>query len=376
MKKIRIVHVLYSFDTGGLEKGVATIVRNASSQFEHIILCLATSGRSERLLPPNTQIIELHKPPGNSPVFLLRLSRVLKGLRPDIVHTRNWGGMDGIIASRLAGIRSVIHGEHGWGMEDPEGLHPKRIFIRRFLSNWVGEYTCVSKQIKKWLCDDIRVKRNVTQIYNGVDADRYNAEKDRGHIRSELGLAPDAPVIGVVGRLDPIKDHPTLLKAFEEVRAIRQEVRLLVVGDGPERKRLENLAGEGVFFLGNRSDVPDILKDLDIFVLPSLNEGISNTILEAMAAGLPVVVTRVGGNHELVEDTFNGFLFKPGDSKSLASVLLQYLEHPNLRRQHGYAGRQRVQENFTVQAMVSSYEMVYRRLAYVTQKLQYHGTSD
>lgn len=361
-KKIRIVHLIYSFGTGGLEKGVATLVKNASPQFEHVILCLTTSGRSESLLPPNTQVVELHKSPGNSLLFLLKLSRVLKNLRPDIVHTRNWSGMDGIIAARLAGIRAVVHGEHGWGMEDPQGLHPKRIFIRRFLSHWVSEYTCVSKHIENWLCNDVPVRKPVTQIYNGVDAEKYRPGNGRARIRAEFGLAADTPVIGVVGRLDPIKDHPTLFRAFEIVRTALPEARLLVVGDGPERKRLESQAGGGVIFLGNRSDAPEILRALDLFVLPSLNEGISNTILEAMATGIPVVATRVGGNPELVEDGHTGILVKPRDFQSMASAILRYLQHPDLRAKHGEAGRQVVLKRFSIEIMVRSYEAVYRRM--------------
>ena len=361
-KKTRIIHLIYSFGTGGLEKGIATVVNNASPLFEHVILCLTTSGKSESLLPPNTQVVELHKPPGNSPLFLLKLSRVLKNLRPDIVHTRNWSGIDGIIAARMAGIRAVVHGEHGWGMEDPQGLHPKRILIRRFLSRWVSEYTCVSKQIENWLCNDVRVRKPVTQIYNGVDVDKYWQGNGRDRIRVEIGLAADIPLVGVVGRLDPIKDHTTLFRAFEAVRTVLTKACLLVVGDGQERKRLENQAGDGVIFVGNRSDVPEILRALDLFVLPSLNEGISNTILEAMATGIPVVATRVGGNPELLEDEYTGTLVKPGDFQSMASAILRYLEHADLRARHGEAGRQSVLNRFSIEAMVRSYEAVYRRL--------------
>ena len=361
-KKIRIVHLIYSFETGGLEKGIATIVNNTSPLFEHVILCLTTSGESESLLPPNTEVVELHKPPGNSPLFLLKLSRVLKNLRPDIVHTRNWSGMDGIIAARMAGIRAVVHGEHGWGMEDPEGLHPKRILIRKFLSRWVNEYTCVSKQIAKWLRNVIRVRKPLTQIYNGVDVEKYCPGNSGTRIRAELGITPHVPLVGVVGRLDPIKDHSTLFWAFETVRTVLPEAQLLVVGDGPERKRLENQAGDGVIFLGNRSDVPEILRALDLFVLPSLNEGISNTILEAMATGTPVVATRVGGNPEIVEDERTGILVKPGDSQSMAEAIVRYLQYPDLRTRHGEAARQTVINRFSIEAMVRSYEAVYRRL--------------
>jgi sugar transferase (PEP-CTERM/EpsH1 system associated) len=361
-KKIRIAHLIYSFEIGGLEKGIATVVKNASPQFEHVILCLTTSGKSESLLPTNTQVVELHKPPGNSPLFLLKLTRVLKSLGPDIVHTRNWSGMDGIIAARVVGIRAVVHGEHGWGMDDPEGLLLKRVLIRRFLAHWVSEYTCVSKQIANWLCNDVRVRKPVTQIYNGVDVEKYRPGNSGTRIRAELGITAHVPLIGVVGRLDPIKDHPTLFRAFEIVRTVLPEARLLVVGDGPERKRLENQAGDGVIFLGNRSDVPEILRAFDLFVLPSLNEGISNTILEAMATGIPVVVTRVGGNPEIVEDERTGVLVKPGDFQSMASAIVRYLQHPDLRAKHGEAGRQSVLKRFSIEAMVRSYEAVYQRL--------------
>jgi glycosyltransferase involved in cell wall biosynthesis len=137
----------------------------------------------------------------------------------------------------------------------------------------------------------------------------------------------------------------------------------LVVGDGPERRRLESAAGEGIVFLGNRLDVPEILRSLDVFVLPSLNEGISNTILEAMASGVPVVATRVGGNPELVEDGQTGTLVSARDKEAFASALIRYLDDPDLRRLHGEAGRARACNHFSVSKMVDGYEAVYRRVA-------------
>ena len=203
----------------------------------------------------------------------------------------------------------------------------------------------------------------MTQIYNGVDVEKYRQGNGRDRIRVEIGLAADIPLVGVVGRLDPIKDHPTLFRAFEAVRTVLPEACLLVVGDGPERKCLENQAGDGVIFLGNRSDAPEILRALDLFVLPSLNEGISNTILEAMATGIPVVATRVGGNPEIAEEERTGILVKPGDSQSMAEAIVRYLQYPDLRTRHGEAGRQSVLKRFSIQAMVRSYEAVYRRVA-------------
>lgn len=361
---VRVAHVLYSFGTGGLEKGIATVVGNASPEFEHIVVCLTESGASARLLPPGTRVVELHKPPGNSPRFLWRLARALRSLRPDVVHTRNWSGMDAVVAARLAGIRNVVHGEHGWGVEDPEGLNPKRLRVRRFLDRWVREYTCVARAMVPWLKDTVGVRRPVTQIYNGVDTERYSPDPGvRARVRRELGIPDGAFVAGVVGRLDPIKDHPTLFAAFAALRQRIPDARLLVVGDGPERGRLEGLAGEGVVMLGNRPDVPDLLRALDVFVLPSRNEGISNTILEAMAAGLPVIATRAGGNPELVATEQTGVLISPGDRGALCQALDHYAQRAELRRRHGEQARFLARQEFAVETMAAGYHQVYRRVA-------------
>ncbi|MFU8858341.1 MAG: glycosyltransferase [Deferrisomatales bacterium] len=359
-----VVHILYSFGTGGLEKGIAAVVGGASPGFGHVIVCCGESGESARLLPPGTPVTELRKAPGNSPVFLWRLARVLRRLRPDVVHTRNWSGMDGVLAARLAGLRGVVHGEHGWGMDDPEGRDPRRLRVRRFLSRWVREYTCVSRAMVGWLRDEVRVRKPVTQIYNGVDTGVYRPAEDRAALRARLGLPQGGFVAGVVGRLDPIKDHRTLFQAFEGVRARLPGAHLLVVGDGPERSPLEAAAGScpAVRFLGNRLDAPDVLRCLDLFVLPSRNEGISNTILEAMATALPVAATAVGGNPELVADGETGTLVPPGDPEALGRVLLAYAEDPAARESHGRAGRERVLREFSVASMVAAYEAVYRRV--------------
>jgi len=139
--------------------------------------------------------------------------------------------------------------------------------------------------------------------------------------------------------------------------------KLLVVGDGPERNNLKHLAGNGVHFLGNRSDVPDILRAMDIFTLPSINEGISNTILEAMATGLPVVATNVGGNSEIIDDGKTGQLVPSADPVALSSALSEYINSPELRASHGSQGRIRAKTQFSVEKMVSEYESVYRRVA-------------
>jgi sugar transferase (PEP-CTERM/EpsH1 system associated) len=308
-------------------------------------------------------VLELGKPPGHSFRFLRHLSVRLRDLSPAVVHTRNWGGLDGIVAARLAGIGTVVHGEHGWTMEDVDGGNRKRRIARRWLTRAVREITCVSAQMERWLRDDVRVRRPVTQIYNGVDTDRFAPVRDREAIRRELSIAPGALVVTTCSRLDPIKDHASLFRAFGVLRETRSDARLLVIGDGPERERLERLAGPGVELLGELGDVARVLAGSDIFVLPSFNEGISNTILEAMATGLPVIATAVGGNPELVMEGATGFLVPTARPDSIAGCLERYAADPGLRRAHGEAARRSACERFSVRAMVQGYESVYRRVA-------------
>ena len=345
-----------------MEKGVATLVRNASPNVEHIIICLTQSGEMARLLPPDTEIIELKKSPGNSACFLWQLSKKLKQLNPDIVHTRNWAGTDGIIAARLAGIRSVVHSEHGFGSENPTGMNSRRIWLHKWLSRWVKEYICVSTPLKKWLIEQVGVRRPVTQIYNGVDTEVYRPDPGM-RMRRKLGISQKAFVIGIVASLNAIKEHPTLIEAFKVLRRQESESILLIVGNGPERSKLESLAGHGVFFLGNREDVSEVMRALDVFVLSSVNEGISNTILEAMATELPVVASNVGGNPELTVDGVTGRLFPSGDIEALASELLAYSKSSGLRLRHGSQGGDRAVAHFSIKAMVESYETVWERVA-------------
>lgn len=356
-----MAHVLYSFDTGGLEKGIATLVQSGSPAFEHTIVCLTKSGSSERLLPPGTRVLQLHKPPGNSPAFLVRLGRLLKNLRPDVVHTRNWSGMDGIVASRLAGIRNIVHGEHGWGMEDPSGQSAKRLLLRRLMLHWCRECTCVSKAMESWLREKVRVQRPVTQIYNGIDTNRFRPG-DGTTFRSELKIEENAFIVGTVGRLDPIKDHKTLIAAFYEFREKMPDAVLVIAGDGPERTNLEALAGDGVRLIGNRLDVDRILRACNLFVLSSLNEGISNTILEAMATGVPIVATGVGGNPELIENGHTGTLVPPGDKGAMAEAMLVYALNRTLAAGHGMEARKCAEINFSIDRMVSSYQAVWERV--------------
>ena len=363
-KKIRIVHVVYSFGTGGMEKGICTTIKHGSGDFEHIVLCLTSAGEMAQYLPCGTKVIALGKRPGNSLNFILKLRKILKQLEPAIIHTRNWSGMDGILAARLAGISMVVHGEHGWGMDDPFGLNMKRRLIRRILGVGVCQYTCVSNQIKDWLEKDIKVRKPVTQIYNGVDTAKFRpaTNDERAALRKKFHFSFDTQIIGIVARLDPIKNHHHLIKAFANIRNNFPKAQLIIVGDGTERKKMEALAGPGVHFFGNRNDVEQIYRILDLFVLPSKNEGISNTILEAMASGLPIIAGNVGGNPELLTHGYDGSLIQHATSIEIERAISLLLYDQAVALNMGHNALQTVKGRFSINKMVSSYERLWRTI--------------
>jgi sugar transferase (PEP-CTERM/EpsH1 system associated) len=235
------------------------------------------------------------------------------------------------------------------------------------LSPFVTEFVTVSGDLARWLVEEVRVPaRKVRTIYNGVDAERF-APGNRTVARQALGIPPDWAVAGTVGRLDPVKDQAGLIHAFAQVASIGKGA-LVIAGDGPSRRQLEAVIGElrlgeRVRLLGERDDVASILRALDVFVLPSIGEGISNAILEAMATGLPVIATRVGGNGELVKDGLTGRLIEPRRPEALAEALTDYFANPARARAHGAAGRERAISEFGLERMLAGYVALYRQHA-------------
>ena len=339
------------------------LINHATPAIEHVIVCLTRSGDSQKLLNRDVPIFEMHKPPGNSIKFIWDLARLLRRLKPGIVHCRNWGGADGIIAARLAGINTVIQGEHGWDIGDQDGYNRKRLIIRRLLSRLVRRYSCVSTHMQHWLLDTVGIKKPISHIYNGIDTNVFTPQKGDEPLRQALGIKRSDLVVGTVGRLDPIKNHPLLVDAFKTVSRRFPAARLMIVGDGPEMQHLQRIAGDRISLPGKRDDVPDLMRLFDVYALTSYNEGISNTILEAMACGKPVIATDVGGNPELVQEGITGRLVASGDKKALCKAIAFYFENEEMRLRHGAAARRFVLDRFSIQSMVANYEALYLQAA-------------
>lgn len=363
-----IAHIIHRLDVGGLENGVVNLI-NAMPEhaYRHAIICMKdfTEFR-RRIRRTDVEVYALHKREGKDPGAYWRLYRLLRTLRPTIAHTRNLTTLDCQFVAALAGVPRRVHGEHGWDAIDVDGTSARYNRLRRAMRPFIHRYIPLSVEIENWLRATVRVPAHKLQrIYNGVNAERFAARPD--------GIArPDGPfVIGTVGRMQTVKNQPALAHAF--VRLVRMldasthPVRLVMVGDGPLRAEVERVVNEAgiaplVEMRGTRDSIPDEMRAIDLFVLPSIAEGISNTILEAMACGVPVVATNVGGNAELVTDGKTGRIIPHSDAEAMAQAMYAYVTDPERARAHGRAGRERVLRDFSMERMVGAYATVYDEL--------------
>lgn len=362
-----IVHVVHRFDTGGMENGMVNLFNTLPPErYRHTVVSLTDySDFRRRITAQPVAFHALHRAPGHGVGWMLRLWKLLRQLKPDMVHTRNLAALEAQFVAAAAGIRATVHGEHGRDVFDLYGQNWKYNLLRRAAQPFVSNYIAVSRDIETWLRLAIHVPpRKLHQIYNGVDSEKF---RPREGARPAFAH-PESIVFGSVGRMVEVKDYPTLTRAFIQMvhqqpeRAAR--ARLVIVGEGPARSTcLDLLQAAGLTHLawlpGERADIADIMQVLDVFVLPSKNEGISNTILEALASGLPVIATAVGGNVELVETGVNGMLVPPGDVGGMAQALLSYLDAPARIAEHGENARQQAVQRFSIPAMAEAYTMVY-----------------
>jgi sugar transferase (PEP-CTERM/EpsH1 system associated) len=365
---------MHRFDVGGLENGVVNLINHMPAEaYRHAILALTeVTDFRKRIRHPDVQFISLRKPPGHLFKLYPRLYRLFRELKPAIVHSRNLGPLEAVVPAWAAGVPVRIHGEHGRDVGDLDGSNKTYQWLRRVFNPFVTHFIALSRDLESYLLGPVGISPGkVSQFYNGVDAARFHPADDSPAIMGCPFRRPEHWLAGTVGRMQTVKDQTLLARAF--VRALEREpglknsLRLVMVGDGPLRAEAQRILSEaGVADLawlpGERHDVPDVLRGLDCFVLPSLAEGISNTILEAMASGLPVIATHVGGNPELLVDGDTGQLVPAGDPEAMATALIAYAKAPERAREAGRAGRSTVERRFSMEAMVAAYQGLYDRL--------------
>ena len=366
------LHIIYRFAVGGLENGIVNLINHMPSEsYRHAIVCLTDyTDFRDRIQRPDVPVIALHKREGHDLNVHVRLWQVLRRLRPDIVHTRNLPGLEYAIPAALAGIPGRIHGEHGRDMYDLDGSNVKYNLFRKAVRPLVHCHTAVSVDLANWLVHTVGARaEHVKQIYNGVDTHRFHPRTGpRASLGPEGFAPPGTVVVGTIGRMEAVKDQLTLVRAFlhllhTEPRE-RERLRLIVVGDGPLRAEAQTLLRDAnaehlAWLPGEREDIPEIMRAVDVFVLPSLREGISNTILEAMASGLPVVATRIGGNPELVDEERTGMLVPYANPVAMADAIRTYLVDKDRLSRHGQAGRKKAETRFSIEAMIEGYLAAY-----------------
>jgi sugar transferase (PEP-CTERM/EpsH1 system associated) len=363
---MRVVHLLRSLETGGQEVMCARLAERLDPRrFRPTVVALQPGGRlGEELRQCGIEVRCLNAREGFRPLLAAEVAGVLSRTGAEVLHCHNRKAfLYGALAARLTPRVRVVFTKHGASFWDPTLERLGRALVRR-----AHAVVAVSSDIaaplerERWVPPE-----RLHTILNGVDTERFRPRPARPEMLAALGFTREHRVIGTVARLSPEKDQATLLRAFAQVAAAAPEARLLIVGGGPERPRLEALTAglgceERVVFAGERSDIPDILNAMRVFALPSLAEGTSLTLLEAMASGLPVAATAVGGTPEVVAHGESGLLTPPARPDLLAAALLDLLLDPRRAQEMGEAGRAAVLDRYGLDAMVERYSRLYERL--------------
>jgi len=381
-----VLHVVYRFDTGGIENGLVNLNNYmAPGRYRHAVLALRDiTDFSQRIRRPDVALYALNKAPGHGVWQYPKLFKLFRQLKPAIVHSRNLAALEVQAPAWAAGVPVRLHGEHGRDMADLKGDNLNLQRTRRFYKNFIHHYTSLSPDLTHDLIHKIQVApASITQTNNGVDTARFHPAPGGPQPIVGCPFRPDHHwLVGTVGRMQAVKDPLMLAQAFVQALtlnpALQHRMRLVMVGEGPLRTQAQSvLAAAGFAHLawlpGERGDVADIMRGLHLFALPSLAEGMCNTLLEAMASALPVIATAVGGNVHLVVPGLTGLLVDAGSAEPMALQLIKMATQPELAQSMGQAGRQRALENFSLQSMVANYATVYdQQLLRVRSQLRNH----
>jgi len=371
MKKIKIGYVVASLNYGGVENYVVELANGIkTSYFEPIVFTLKKDGPLRKKLKSNTKVYELKKREGNDLIIPIILGKIFRREKINVVHSNNWSTyFEAIIAKFLGGRPKLLHTQHGIEMSEigSESIH-KRMFrnqVRGLLSHFTEKLVVVSNATKNFVCDEWGVKQNkVNLIYNGVDLDKFKTEENNQKIKTEFGIKVGDVTIGSVGRLAKIKNYEMLIDSFSVLIRKFKNLQLIFVGDGDQKNKLKkrvkkNQLDRYVKFLGQRKDVHKILNLIDIFVLPSFSEGLSIAVLEAMASSIPVILTNVGGNSEIIQKNRCGIIIESDEKRQLIDALNDLIINKSKRNKIGREGKKRVQKMFNQDDMIKKYEKLY-----------------
>ena len=366
LRRKRILQLLHSLTTGGAEILADRFGRRFAESYDVHFACLDDLGEiGERLQADGFQVHQLERGEGLDLRCVKRLSKLIRSQSIDLIHAHQYTPFFYALAARGLGTsRPIVFTEHGRFL--PDYPRPKRMLFNRLMVRKRDRLVAVGNDVKRALIENEGLaKERVEVVYNGIDVDRFNPGRypnARQRLLSQLGLTREAIVAVQVARLDYLKDHVTAVRAIAAA-APTNDVHLAIVGEGPERAKIEQAIGEcrvsdRVHLLGLRRDVPEILAGADVLLLSSISEGIPLTLIEGMAAGLPIVSTNVGGIPEVVTDQLHGFLSPSQDHQGLGQSVARLANDPGLRKRMGAAGQQEARDRFSEDAMQAAYERI------------------
>jgi glycosyltransferase involved in cell wall biosynthesis len=369
MSKIRLLQVTEDLGMGGLEQVVATICRNVDRErFEPAVLCLRDKGPiADQLEADGVPVYLLDSPAGKTDYFAFRrVARLIRRERFDVVHTHNTSAFtDGGLGAKLAGVPTLIHTDHARVF--PDKL--RYMVAEHLLSHLAYRVVGVSEDTSRNLIRYEKIsRRKLITIPNGIDARRYDVKVDIAAKRRELGIPAEGPVIGLGARLEHQKGIIYLLQAMAQLRTRVPGLTCVIAGSGEREEELKAAARElgvddSVRFVGLRLDLPELLKVFDLYMLPSIWEGLPMAILEAMGAGCPIVASDVGGLRTAIESGVNGCLIPPQNPEAIADAVAELLASPATRRRYAEAAKRTFHERFSATAMTGRYEKLYLRQA-------------
>lgn len=373
-QQIKVLKVMHSLVLGGTEKMAYDLISKAREPIAYTVLCLDELGvLGKKIEEQGIPVLVLNRKPGFDVKLIRQFVGILKSGNFQLIHAQQYTPFFYSALSVLVykfffwkTQPKLIFTEHG--IHFPFKKKWKRYYLNPFLFSLAHKITTISHDTKKNLIQyDNYSDQKTLVMYNGIDLSRFSHLQVPSDLKKLLGIHTSGKVIGIVARLDPVKNHPMLFRAFRDYQKMYPDSWLLVVGEGPEEQKLKNLARElsiqsHTIFTGGRSDIPELLQVMDFFVLPSHSEGLSVTLIEAMCAGKPIITTRVGGNPEVIEENTCGYLIPDNDHQSLTEKLIFLSKNPPLSASMGKSGRERAQKLFSLEAVLDKHLKMYQEL--------------
>lgn len=367
--RITVLYIFAALPIGGAEQVLVTEVAGLDkSRYRPIVSVLSEKGPIGELIEKmGIPVFPLGRMKRNQFDYgIIRdLKEIMRREKVQLVHTHLYdGGKYGRLAARLAGVPAIVHTVHNIYVK----RRTKHHWINRGLSRFTDRFIAVSGAVKESMVQYDHISPEKIQVlYNGIDLTQMDVSEDRKEIRKALGIKPDEVVVGVIARLEEQKGHKVLLEALSLIPQLPDTLKVLLVGDGKLRLFLEEETRKRgfstcVLFLGTRKPVFPILSALDLFLLPSLWEGFSVALLEAMAMGLPVIATRVGGAEEVITSGQEGLLIPPGNPQNLAEAIQEALAHLERFQQMAGRGRERVRQNFSEERHLTLLQELYQEV--------------